>query len=170
MEKLSINTLKKLNLIRLREKRGWLQQDLADLYGCSQVFISKMEDLKESKRSSNIGKYALQKLTKIFECDEDEFIKPIPNTPSNSSDNGMAAPTEKAWELIEYLQERLEETTKELRIKVDKIEILHQKINALNEIRSSEKDQAYSRGFTDGRASALSGVKPSKAVLKKKTA
>jgi transcriptional regulator with XRE-family HTH domain len=58
------------NLIRLREERGWSQEDLAGKYGCTFQYISQMET-----GHRGFGKQTLPKLAKALGVTQKELLE-----------------------------------------------------------------------------------------------
>ena len=62
----------RLNLLRLMADRGWNEHKLADLYGCAREYALALMTGKGSYKRG-IGPGTLEKLTKIFGVDKEEF-------------------------------------------------------------------------------------------------
>ena len=62
----------RLNLLRLMADRGWNEHKLAELYGCDRVYALALMTGKGSYKRG-IGRGTLEKLTKIFGVDKEEF-------------------------------------------------------------------------------------------------
>ena len=58
------------NVVRLREERGWSQEQLAERYGCSYQYISQMET-----GHRGFGKKTFKKLIRAFGVTEKELLK-----------------------------------------------------------------------------------------------
>lgn len=58
------------NVIRLREERGWSQEDLAKKYGCTFQYVSQMETGRRG-----FGKNTFNKLMRAFGVTEKELLE-----------------------------------------------------------------------------------------------
>lgn len=69
----SIKDEKKSKITRLREKRGWTQQFLAEITGYSRVYINKLEQ----KKIKNPSVAAYKKLSYALGVTIEELIKEL---------------------------------------------------------------------------------------------
>ena len=71
-----VRELKRLNILRLMEEKGIKKKkQLAEMYGCSQPFISGILKETGKKGAQSIGEDVIDKLRSLFDVDTDEFYR-----------------------------------------------------------------------------------------------
>lgn len=65
--------LKRYNLARLMDERGWCLDDLAQIYGCTKDYIWQLV-----RGKVGIGGDTIKKLSEIFQVKDTEFLKQVP--------------------------------------------------------------------------------------------